>query len=117
MDEIKNHYVQLGIATRIPLAFKRFCDEKFQLKEVPPVDIDKISRDEEKIRTIFEIIDKEGTKVAIFKPSGEYQCLSDDFKPLFEQIVEELNYAAYKAAKAQDELAERDSKNFGNKLC
>jgi len=111
MNEIKNYYVQLGIAIRIPMAFKEFCPANYKLKKLLP-EKKAPSAEEELIQTIFEIYNALDEKVATLKPTGEYQCFAENFKPAFERIVEDLNYAAHKAAKAQDEIGKKEEEKF-----
>jgi hypothetical protein len=114
MTEKQDYYIRLGIAVRIPIAFKRFCENKYLLKETPLGESQ--TEEEAKINKRFEIYSKDEVKQASFTPMGEYQCFVNEFKPIFDQIVEELGYAAYKAKKAQEEYDERMLKEMDKKF-
>ncbi|NHJ46978.1 MAG: hypothetical protein FK733_04240 [Asgard group archaeon] len=114
MSEQVDYYIKLGVAVRIPMAFKRFCKDNYQLKKIPLTD-SSTSEEEAKINIRYEIHSEEN-KIASFTPAGEYLCFEDDFKPIFDQIVEELGYAAYKAKKAQEEHDERIMKQMDEKF-
>jgi hypothetical protein len=109
VPEQEQYYIKLGVAVRIPMAFNRFCKDNYFLKEIPLTD-SSATKEDVKINTRYEIYTKDDKKVASFIPAGDYQCFDDDFKPIFDQIVEELGYAAYKAKKAQDGQFERFKK-------
>ena len=111
MTDVKYYYVQLGIAHRIPIAFERFCDKTFTLDKVVPEGIDDTS-DDYKIKVIFNILNEKKEKVASFQPDGKYECYDNSFKPIFDKIVEELGYAAYRALKAQEELDKKILERF-----
>jgi len=100
------------------MAFEKYCPDAFRLKQIP-LDEDSSTEDLIRINSLYEIYDTDNNKVASFKPTGEYKCLVESFKPIFEDIVNELNYAAYKANEAQEEeekrLMEKMDKKFGLK--
>jgi len=112
MSDDPNYYIHLGIAVRIPMAFEKFCDRTYysMTKEIPE-GIDE-SSDDARVKTIFHVFNKEKEKVATFNPSGEYHCLKDSFKPIYERMVEDIEYAAYKAKKAQDEIDKKLVERF-----
>jgi len=111
----ENYYVKLGIAVRMDIAFKKFCDETYELKELLPKEKFS-SENDRKINTTFEIFDNEKNKVATFHPSGKYHCLDDSFRTIFDKIVEDLNYGASKAAKAQDDIHDKMTKEFESRF-
>ena len=111
MNDVKDYYVQLGVAHRIPIAFERFCDKTFALEKVLPEGIDDTAEDY-KIKVIFNVLNEKKEKVASFQPDGTYECFKDSFKPIFDKIVEELGYAAYRALKAQEELDKKILERF-----
>jgi hypothetical protein len=118
LTKTKEHYIRLGIAVRIPMAFEKFCPDAYRLKQIPQ-DEDATEEDMIIINSLYEIYNPDNVKVASFKPTGEYECLIDDFKTIFYKIVEDLDYAAYKANKAQEEeekrMDEEMNKKFGLK--
>lgn len=113
----KKYFVQLGIAVRISMAFNKFCNKNLHiLVENRPKDYDKLNKDNQKICLTYYIQDLEKNTLASFHPSGKYSCFDDDFKPIFDRIVEDLNYAAYKANEAQDMLYNRMNEEFERNL-
>lgn len=109
----KEYFVQLGIAVRIPMAFKQFCDENyFILTEEKPDNYSELTEREQKICLSYFIQDQEKKILATFRPSGIYECIDKKFQPIFDRIVEDLYYAAYKANQAQDELHRRMTEEF-----
>ena len=115
MNKRKEHYIRLGIAVRIPMAFEKFCPDAYRLKQIP-LDVDISQEDLIRINSVYEIYDPDNKKVASFKPTGEYECFDDDFKIIFDEIVNDLNYAAYKANKAQEEEEKRLMENMDKKF-
>ena len=115
MSDSADYYIHLGIAVRIPMAFEKFCDKSYSLKEQILEGIDESSEDS-RVKTIFHIFNEEKEKVATFNPNGEYQCLKDSFKGIFDRIVEDLNYAAYKAKRAQDVIDKKLAERFDEEL-
>ncbi|MCE7743951.1 MAG: hypothetical protein GPJ52_02325 [Candidatus Heimdallarchaeota archaeon] len=115
MSDNVDYYIHLGIAVRIPMAFEKFCDKNYSLKEEIPEGIDESSEDA-RVKTIFHIFNKEKEKVATFNPIGEYQCLKDSFKDIFNRMVEDIEYAAYKAKKAQDEIDKKLAERFDEEI-
>ncbi|MGC9781392.1 MAG: hypothetical protein HZR80_19275 [Candidatus Heimdallarchaeota archaeon] len=115
MNDVKDYYVQLGVAHRIPIAFERFCDKTYSLEKLFPEVIDDSSEDY-KIKVVFNVLNEQKEKVATFQPDGKYEYFSDSFKPIFDKIVEELGYAAYRALKAQEELDKKILERFDDDL-
>ncbi|MHA1121487.1 MAG: hypothetical protein ACTSUW_00365 [Candidatus Heimdallarchaeota archaeon] len=115
MSDNVDYYIHLGIAVRIPMAFEKFCDKNYSLKEEIPEGIDESSEDA-RVKTIFHIFNKEKEKVATFNPIGEYQCLKDSFKDIFNRMVEDIEYAAYKAKKVQDEIDKKLAERFDEEI-
>ena len=100
------------------MAFEKFCPDAYRLKQIP-LDEDCSEEDLIRINSLYEIYNTDNIKVATFKPTGEYKCLDDSFKTIYDEIVNDLNYAAYKANKAQEEeekrMIEEMDKKFGKK--
>ncbi len=115
MSDDPNYYIHLGMAVRIPMAFEKFCDKTYSLEKEIPESIEHTS-DDARVKTIFHVFNKEKEKVATFNPKGEFQCFKESFKLIYDRMVEDIEYAAYKAKKAQDEidkkLAERFEEDF-----
>ena len=117
MSKSKKYFVQLGIAVRTRMAFRKFCDENLHtLIEGKPENYSKLTEEEQKICLTYYIQDKEKKTLASFHPSGKYNCFDDDFKPIYNKIVEDLHYAAYKAKEAQDMLHKRMTEEFERNL-
>jgi hypothetical protein len=113
----KKYFIQLGIAIRVHMAFNRFCDENLHaLIEGRPENYSELTEEEQKICLTYYIQDKEKKTLASFHPSGIYKCFEDKFEPIFNKIVEDLHYAAYKANEAQDMLHKRMTEEFERNL-
>ena len=109
----KEYFIQLGIAVRIHMAFNRFCDNgKHTMIEGRPDNYSDLTEDEQKICLTYYIQDKEKITLASFHPSGKYECFDKNFQPIYDKIVEDLHYAAYKANEAQDMLHKRMTEEF-----
>lgn len=115
MSDNANYYIHLGIAVRIPMAFEKFCEKSYSLKEEIPEGIDETSEDA-RVKTIFHVFNEKKEKIATFNPSGEFQCLKDSFKPIFDRMVEDLDYAAYKAKQAQDDIDKKLIERFDDEF-
>jgi hypothetical protein len=105
MNMTQKYFIQLGIAVRIPMAVERFCDKNlYDLDEIAPENYAELTKEEKKISFTYSIMDKSDKKLASFSPSGEFECFDFNFRPIFDRIIEDLHYAAYKAKQAQDRL-------------
>ncbi len=110
MSSEKQYYLKLAVVVRMPVAIARFCDKTFTLKKIqlkiqkPLTDADK------KINVMFEIYHPTKVKVATFTPLSDFKCLDKVFEPIFQQIVDELNYAIVKADYAQDDRENQTNK-------
>ena len=111
MSDDPNYYIHLGMAVRIPMAFEKFCDETYSLEKQIPKGLDK-SSDDARVKTIYHVFNKEKEKVATFNPNGEFQCFKNSFKTIYDRMVEDIEYAAYKAKKAQDEIDKKLAERF-----
>ena len=117
MSMSKKYFIQLGIAVRIHMAFNRFCEEeKHTLIEGRPKNYSDLTEDEQKICLTYYIQNKEKKTLAQFHPSGKYECFDTNFQSIFNKIVEDLHYAAYKANEAQDMLHKRMTEEFERNL-
>jgi hypothetical protein len=115
MSDNEDYYIHLGIAVRIPMAFEKFCEKSYTLEEQVPEGLEKIS-DDSRVKTIFHIYNEEKEKVATFNPNGEFLCIKDSFKSIFDRIVEDLDYAAYKAKQAQDDIDKKLAERFDEEI-
>lgn len=111
MSDNVDYYIHLGMAVRIPMAFEKFCEKNYSLEEQIPEGIDESSEDP-RVKTLFHVFNEEKEKVATFNPNGEFQCLKDSFKPIFDRMVQDIEYAAYKAKRAQDEIDKKLAERF-----
>ena len=109
----KEYWIAKGVEHKIPIAFEKYCQpsSQYSLHKIPPED-----PSDEGLFPVFEIRDKDKQLLASFDPIGKYQCLNDDFKPIFELIKESLGHAAYRALKAQEMLDEKMDKEFADLL-
>ena len=115
MSMTEKYWITRGIAVRIPMAFRKFCDESIHmLIEGKPENYEELTEDDQKISKTFFIHNKDKKTLASFHPSGKYECFDDDddFKSIFNKIVEDLHYAAYKANQTQDMLHNRMTEEF-----
>ncbi len=122
MSESKTYFIQLGIAIRIPMAFRRFCDASLHtLIEGRPIEgipenYSDLNEDEQRICFSYFVQNKEKKTLATFHPSLKCECIDEDFRPIYEKIIEDLHYAAAKANHAQDELHRRMTEEFERNL-
>jgi hypothetical protein len=99
------------------MAFRRFCDENLHvLIKGEPENFPKLNEHEQEILLTYYIQNKEKKTLASFSPTGNFECFDEDFRPIYNKIVEDLNYAAAKASHAQDELHRRITEEFERNL-
>ena len=80
-----------------------------------PKGIDETTEDP-RVKTVFHVLNEEKEKVATFNPNGEFQCLKGSFKPIYDRMVEDIEYAAYKAKRAQDDIDKKLAERFEEEL-
>ena len=113
----KKYWIARGISVRIPMAFRKFCNESMHiLIKGKPENYSDLTEGEQKICLTYFIQNKDKKTLASFHPSGKYECFDDDFKPIFDKFTEDLHYAAYKANQAQDLLHKRMTEEFERNL-
>lgn len=77
----------------IPKAFEKYCSKNFILKEIPPI-IEQEPRPGPIPRPAFQVLDKDEAVIAYFHPWGNAKCYRDDFKIIFDQMVDYIEKAA-----------------------
>ncbi len=112
MSSEKQYYLKLAVVVRMPMAFERFCDKTFTLKKIQLQTQKPLSEADKEINVMFEIYHPAKVKVATFKPLSDFTCLDKVFEPIFQQIVDELNYAISKADYAQDDRENQTDKKW-----
>jgi len=70
----------------IPILFEKYCKETYKFVTIPPT-VEKNPRP-------GPIRDESGELLAFFNPWGATSCYKEDFKPIYDKMVEEINQAA-----------------------
>ena len=83
----------------IPKAINNFCNDDYKLKRNEPYN----SKNQDnrssgpRPRPTFEVINKNNKRVAIFYPNGYSECFDNEFKGIYEKIVQKIDEAADQA--------------------
>lgn len=81
-----------GRQEEIPRAFERHCGSEYEIEVVKP-HLPKVPIPGPIPRPTFKIMDKSGKLVAHFHPYGHSECLDDDFRLLYNKMVEDVERA------------------------
>lgn len=77
----------------IPILFEKYCKETYKFVTIPPT-VEKDPRPGPIKRPTFHIRDESGELLAFFNPWGATSCYKEDFKPIYDKMVEEISQAA-----------------------
>lgn len=76
----------------IPILFDKYCNDTYKFVTVPAT-VEKDPKPGPIKRPTFHIRDESGELIAHFNPWGAAACYNEEFKPIFDKMVEEINQA------------------------
>ena len=80
----------------IPIIFEKYCKEKYLLEIIPPKK-EKDPKPGPIQRPTFRVLNELGELYAFFNPWGNAECYKEEFKPLFDKIIIEIEKATKEA--------------------